>query len=84
MSNDFEDHELVSVYECENDEEADIIIGLLEANGIEAMLSSDLPHLSLPVAGDAHVMVNHSDAKEAKHVIEEAIKEGELDILEEE
>ncbi len=74
MSNDMEDHELVSVHECENDDEADIIIALLEANGIEAFLSTEMPHSVLPVSDDAHVLVNHEDEAEALRIIEESIK----------
>lgn len=74
MSDDMEDHELVSVHECENDDEADIIIALLESNGIEAFLSSDMPHSVLPVSDDAHVLVNREDEEEALRIIEESIE----------
>ncbi len=83
MSKDLEDHGLVSVYECENDEEADIIVGLLESYGIEAVLNSEMPHSVLPVNADAHILVNHADAEEARRIIEDAKENGELDIVEE-
>ncbi|HPO14795.1 MAG TPA: DUF2007 domain-containing protein [Candidatus Hydrogenedentes bacterium] len=77
MSEDMEDHELVSVHECENDDEADIIIALLEANGIEAFLSTEMPHSVLPVSDDAHVLVNREDEEEALRIIEESIEDPE-------
>lgn len=83
MSKDMEDHEMVSVYECENDEEADIIVGLLESYGIEAVLNTEMPHSVLPVSADAHILVNHADADEARKIIRDAEEDGELDIAEE-
>lgn len=69
MSTESEDHELVSVYSCESDEDAEIVVGYLEANGIDAMLSNEVPHSVFPVSGDAHVLVNASDADEARRLI---------------
>ena len=65
-----EDHEVRIVHVCEDDQEAEIIIDFLQANGIEAMLDSNLPHSVLPVAGDVRILVNHSDAEEAVRLLE--------------
>lgn len=81
MNTEFEDHELVSVFSCENDEEADIIVGFLEANGIDAVRNNEVPHSVFPVSSDAHVLVNASDADEARRLIRERgaeVKEGEM------
>ncbi len=71
MSQEKEEHELVMVHGCASDGEANIIIGLLRANGIEAMRESDMPHLTLPVRADAKILVNREDAAEAKRIINE-------------
>lgn len=65
-----EDHEVRVVHVCEDDQEAEIIIEFLHANGIEAMLDSNLPHSVLPVAEDVRIIVNHSDAEEAVRLLE--------------
>jgi hypothetical protein len=64
-----EEHELVAVHICANDEEADVIISYLEANGIEAMLSTEMPHSIIAVTDDAAVLVNHVDVDEARHLL---------------
>jgi hypothetical protein len=79
MEPDRENHDLVSIHNCEDDNEAGIIISMLEAKGIEALLDSNLPHSVLPVGGDAQILVNESDADEARRIIAEMQEASELD-----
>jgi hypothetical protein len=75
MEPDRENHDLVAIYTCEDDNEAEIIISMLEANGIEAVLDSNLPHSVLPVGGDAQILVNEADEDEARRILEEMQQE---------
>ena len=65
------DHDLVSVHSCANDGEADIIMGLLKSNDIEALRESNMPHLIYPTNADAQVIVNKEDEAEALRIIRE-------------
>ena len=71
MSPDTEHHNIKVVHVCEQDGEADIVIGFLKANGIDALQDSDLPHSILPANADAEVYVNEDDYEEAMRVLEE-------------
>ena len=71
METDHENHELTPIYVCEDDEEAEIIIGYLKANDIDAMIDSNMPHSMLPVENDSRVVVNSDDAEAAKKLLAE-------------
>ncbi len=77
MGQNGEDHELVSIHNCEDDGEAEIIIDFLETNDIKAIVDSNVPHSVLPVVSDAHIMVNHADEAEARRLLEEREKAAE-------
>jgi len=72
MSEDKEHHNLVSVFECGNDFQAEIIISFLNENGIEAFEGSNLPHSVYPVSGDAQILVNEEDAHAARKLLNDA------------
>ena len=59
------------VFRTQSQSEADIVRGLLEANGVSAMISADLSRTPFPmsVAG-LQVMVAPDDAEHAKRIIE--------------
>jgi hypothetical protein len=65
------DHDLVSVHSCGTDGEAEIVIGLLKANEIDAFRGSDVPHSAFPVNADADILVNGDDEAEALLIIRE-------------
>ena len=65
------EHDLVTVHECADDIEAQVIISFLESEGIEAFLDSDMPHAVWPVSADANVLVNKADAEKARTLIAE-------------
>ncbi len=71
MAKDHQEHELVPVHTCADDGEAEIIIEYLQANGIEAILDSNMPHSVLPVSDDARVLVNRDDAEMAGQLLAE-------------
>ena len=66
-----EPHELEMVYACDDDEEAAIVIGFLNSQGIEANIDSDLPHDTFPVEGDSKIYVNQNDAETARALLAE-------------
>jgi len=70
MSGDTEHHNLKVVHVSEQEGEAEIVIGFLKANGIEALEDSDLPHSILPANADSEVYVNEADYAEAKRLLE--------------
>lgn len=81
MTEEKDEHELVVVHVCEDDEEANIIIGFLESNGIEAALDTEGPHAVFPVEGDSQVVVNAADAERARVLLAEreaAVEAGEV------
>jgi len=67
------DATLVEVYRAAGDEEAIIIKGLLESEGIMCSLSSDIPHSVIPInidgLGTVRITVSQEDAELAKNVI---------------
>jgi hypothetical protein len=82
-----EEHNLVVVHVCEDDEEANIIVGLLESNGIEATVENEGPHDVFPVEGDACVVVNAADAERALELLSEleaASEAGDVEEIDEE
>jgi ribonuclease-3 len=62
---------LTTVFRTQSQSEADVVRGLLEANGIAAMISSGLSRTPFPVSvGELQVMVAPDDAEHATRVIE--------------
>ena len=66
-----QDHDLVSVHTCANGGEAEIIIGLLKTNDIEALRESDMPHSVYSINADAQILANNEDEAEALRIISE-------------
>src|SRR5512135_2339883 len=66
--------DLIVIFRTHSDVEANIVRGLLDAHGIRAMLSSDVPHSVLPLTinglGEVRVSVLEPDADEALSIIE--------------
>ena len=62
---------LTAVFRTQSQSEADVVRGLLEANGIAAMISSGLSPTPFPVSvGEIQVLVAPDDASHATRVIE--------------
>lgn len=67
---------LVKVFDAEQESEALVVRGLLEANGIKALnRPNDLEQDLFPVGGVA-IFVREEDAKEARELIEASRTEG--------
>jgi hypothetical protein len=79
MAEKEEHHGLVQVHVCEDENEADVIIGFLKANGIDAMDNANLPHSIYPVEGDAVVLVHEDDAEKALRLLNEREEAAELE-----
>ncbi len=66
--------DLVVIFRTHSDIEASIVRSLLDAHGIQAMLSSQIPHSVLPISinglGEVRLSVLASDADEAVRIIE--------------
>jgi ribonuclease-3 len=59
------------VFRTQSQNEADVVRGLLEANGVTAMISSDLSPTPFPMSvGEMQVMVAADDAVHARRIIE--------------
>jgi ribonuclease-3 len=62
---------LTTIFRTQSQSEADVVRGLLQANGIEAIISSGLAGTTFPVSvGELQVMVAPDDAEHASRVIE--------------
>jgi ribonuclease-3 len=62
---------LTTIFRTQSHSEADVVRGLLQANGIEAIISSGLAGTTFPVSvGELQVMVAPDDAEQASRVIE--------------
>ena len=74
MSDDKTDP-LVTVYECWNDAEAEVVIGLLRSRGIEGIANSEVPHSVLPIMADGlgrvEIRVAVADEEKARAVLAE-------------
>lgn len=68
---------------CISDIEAELIVHLLEENGIESFVETNIPHSVWPVSADAWVIVREEDYDKAKQILKENIKNQEI-IAEEE
>ncbi len=65
--------ELVKVFDTEQESEAMVVRGLLEANGIEAMIENlDAPQDVLPGVGGVVVLVRAEQAEAAVQLIQES------------
>ena len=65
--------ELVKVFDTEQESEAMVVRGLLEANGIESVIENlDAPQDVLPGVGGVIVLVRAEQAEEAARLIEES------------
>jgi hypothetical protein len=75
------DATLVEVYEAAGDNEAFIIKGLLESEGIWCSLESDVPHSVFPLdvdgLGAVRIMVSEDDAEHATQLIAQYREENE-------
>lgn len=64
---------LVEVYTAAGDQEALVVKGLLESEGIECSLSSDIPHSVVPLnidgLGMVRISVSEDDAERAQQII---------------
>lgn len=66
------ERELVSIFDTADEAEALIVQGLLESNGIEALLTNlDAPQDVLPGVGGIVLRVRPSEADEARSIIEQ-------------
>jgi ribonuclease-3 len=62
---------LTVIFRTPSQSEADVVRGLLEANGITAMISSDLSRTPFPISvGELQVMVAPDDAAQAARIID--------------
>jgi hypothetical protein len=65
--------ELVKVFDTEQESEAMVVRGLLEANGIQAVIENlDAPQDVLPGVGGVIVLVRQEQAEEALQLIEDS------------
>lgn len=66
---------LVEVYVAAGDEEGLVVKGLLESEGIDCALSSDIPHTVMPLnidgLGAVRITVAEEDAERARQIITE-------------
>jgi hypothetical protein len=69
---DEREENLVIVFDTNDEAEALVVQGLLDANGIESLLTNlDAPQDVLPGVGGVVLRVRASDAEEARRIIEE-------------
>ena len=72
---DSEGRPLTVVHRCWNDSEAEVVIALLRAHGIEAHANSEVPHTVLPITadglGEVAVLVREEDVEAAAQIIVE-------------
>jgi len=67
------DEKLVKVFDTEQETEAMVVRGLLEANGIPSVIENlDAPQDVLPGVGGVIVLVRAEQAEEAARLIEES------------
>ena len=65
----------MSLHECYDDGEAEVVIALLRDRGIEGFANSEVPHSVLPITanglGKVTVLVDEDLAEEAQSIIAE-------------
>ncbi len=72
--------ELVEVFDTQEESEAQVVRGLLETAGIDALITGlDAPQDVLPGVGGGVVRVNPDQAEEAKQIIEDYRASGEAE-----
>ena len=66
--------DLVVIFRTHSDVEASIVRGLLEANGVPSVITSDVPHNIFPLMvnglGEVRISVRQDDADEARRIID--------------
>ena len=66
--------DLVVIFRTQSDVEARIVRGLLEANGVPSVVTSDMPHNIFPMTanglGEVRLSVRVADADEARRIID--------------
>jgi ribonuclease-3 len=66
--------DLIVIFRTQSDVEASIVRGLLEANGVPSVVTSDVPHNIFPLTvnglGEVRISVRAEDADEARGIIE--------------
>jgi len=66
--------ELIVIFRTHSDVEASIVRGLLEANGVPSVITSDVPHNIFPLMvnglGEVRISVRQDDADDARRIID--------------
>jgi ribonuclease-3 len=66
--------DLIVIFRTQSDVEASIVRGLLEANGVPSVVTSDVPHNIFPLTvsglGQVRISVREEDADEARRIID--------------
>ena len=66
--------DLIVIFRTQSDVEASIVRGLLEANGVPSVITSDVPHNIFPLTvnglGEVRISVREDDADEARRIID--------------
>jgi ribonuclease III len=66
--------DLIVIFRTHSDVEASIVRGLLEANGVPSVITSDMPHNIFPLTvnglGEVRISVRQDDADEARRIID--------------
>jgi ribonuclease-3 len=66
--------DLAVIFRTQSDVEASIVRGLLEANGVPSVTTSDVPHNIFPLTvsglGEVRISVREEDAEEARRIID--------------
>jgi ribonuclease-3 len=66
--------DLIVIFRTQSDVEASIVRGLLEANGVPSVITSDMPHNIFPLTvnglGEVRISVRAEDADDARGIIE--------------
>ncbi len=73
MAQPAEGHEeLIKVFDTDKESEAMVVRGLLESEGVEAMIQNrEAPQDILPGVGGVVILVRPDEAEEAREIIEE-------------
>jgi ribonuclease III len=74
--------DLIVIFRTQSDVEASIVRGLLEANGVPSVVTSDVPHNIFPLTvnglGQVRISVREEDADEARRIIDGHRTSGQL------
>lgn len=81
MTDQEKERPVVSIHECYDDGEAEVVIALLREHGIEGIANSEVPHSVLPLTtdglGKVRVLVDEDAAEKALAIIDESRKSSE-------